>query len=89
MPAALKSTVNGMVAVTDTYSPAVPPVEVPDGHVAPFVETVTPVEVAQPQYSLGAGLTEMPLAAAEVAAVVILVASKPCARAYSAPALAA
>ena len=50
MPAALNSAVKGMVAVTETYCPAVPPVDVPEGQrrTAFSVETVTPVDVAQP-----------------------------------------
>jgi hypothetical protein len=48
MPAALNIGENGMVAVPDTYSPAVPPVDVFDGQIAPCVEAATPVAVAQP-----------------------------------------
>ena len=48
MPAALNIAVNGIVVVTDTYSPAAPPVDVPDGQVAPSVEAMTPAAVAQP-----------------------------------------
>ena len=48
MPAALNMALNGMVAVTETYWPATPPVDVPDGQVAPLVVAVTPVAVAQP-----------------------------------------
>jgi hypothetical protein len=48
MPAALNMAENGMVVVMDTYLPVVPPVEVSEGQVAPCVEAVTPVAVAQP-----------------------------------------
>jgi hypothetical protein len=48
MPAAPNNEVKGMVAVTETYIPAVPPVEVLAEHVAPCVDAVTPVAVAQP-----------------------------------------
>jgi len=48
MPAALNIAENGIVAVTETYLPAAPPVDVLDGQVAPWVEAVTPVAVAQP-----------------------------------------
>ena len=48
MPAPLNSGENGIVAVTDTYLPAVPPVDVSEGQVAPCVEELTPVAEAQP-----------------------------------------
>ena len=48
MPAALNMAENGIVAVTDTYWPAMPPVEVLEEQMAPWVEAVTPVAVAQP-----------------------------------------
>ena len=48
IPAALNIAVNGIVLVTDTYSPAAPPVDVPDGQISPCVEAMTPVAVAQP-----------------------------------------
>jgi hypothetical protein len=48
MPAAPNIAENGIVAVTDTYLPAVPPVDVFDGQIAPCVEGLTPVTAAQP-----------------------------------------
>ncbi len=54
MPAALNNAEKGMVAVTETYWPAGPPVEVAEGHVvddvtvAPLIWATTPAAVAQP-----------------------------------------
>ena len=53
-PAAPNSAAKGMVAVTETYCPAVPPVDVAEGQTVelvtfvPFTTVTTPLEVAQP-----------------------------------------
>ena len=54
MPAAPNSATKGVAAVTETYWPAWPPVEVDEGQtvdvvtVVPLIAVTTPVDVAQP-----------------------------------------